>query len=174
MTTQWIASDPQRCTACHRCEIACAMAHHGACRPELARIRIHCFEDPAFNVPVVCMACEDAPCIKVCPVNARVRVINGSVVTNEDRCIGCRACVYICPVASPAVNPFTGQTMTCDMCADQEDGPWCVAACRTEGALWIDDGQRCSLQSTRAQADRVRSARYGASGARAHRKGRMP
>lgn len=171
--TQWIGSDPQKCTACHRCEIACAMAHHGTCRPELARIRIHCFDNPGFNVPVVCMACEDAPCIKVCPVNARIREQSGSVVTDTDRCIGCRACVYICPVASPAVNPHTGQTMTCDLCREQEDGPWCVAACRIEGALWVDDGTRFSSRSTRVQAGRVRSARYVAPGGKVRRRERM-
>jgi Fe-S-cluster-containing dehydrogenase component len=39
------------------------------------------------------------------------------VVTDEDRCIGCRACAYICPFGAPVVNPDSGKTMTCDLCA---------------------------------------------------------
>jgi len=80
-------------------------------------------------------ACEDATCIKVCPMNARVRLASGAVVTDEDKCIGCRACVYACPFGAPVVNPENGKTMSCDLCMDDEMGPWCVKACTMQQAL---------------------------------------
>ena len=131
--------EPSRCTGCHLCEIACSMAHHDICSPHRSRIRIHEFKNPNQYIPIICQACDDAPCIKVCPVNARIRESNQTVVTDEDRCIGCRACVYICHLGSPAINPSTGQTMTCNLCGHEESGPWCVAACRDEGALKLMD-----------------------------------
>ena len=164
-TNSFIWIDPARCSGCQRCVLACAMQHHNACNPRLARIRIHPFQNPDLNVPIVCMACEDAPCIKVCPVNARLREINGSVVTDEDRCIGCRACLYICPNASPQVNPYTGQTMTCDLCIGQEDGPWCVTACRVEGALTVGSGQKHRQAAGRRQAGSRRLAGRKGTGA---------
>ena len=131
--------DAARCTGCHRCEIACSMVHHGICSPHRSRIRIQAFTDPDHYVPILCQACDDAPCIKVCPVNARIREANQTVVTDEDRCIGCRACLYICHLGSPVINPSTGQTMTCNLCLQELSGPWCVSACRDEGALqWVD------------------------------------
>ena len=149
--------DPKKCTGCHRCTMACSMKHHGNINPQLARIRILRFEDQELNVPVICMACDGAPCIKVCPMNARVRQTNGTVVTDTEVCIGCRACVYICPVGSPAANPYTGQTMTCDMCKDDASGPWCVTACKREGALKVCKSDALTKEVVRERAGRLRS-----------------
>jgi len=151
-----IKIDPEKCTACHRCTIACSMKHHGRVNPDLSSIRILQFQNQGLNVPVICMACENPPCIKVCPMNARSKMANGSVVTNTEICIGCRACVYICPVSCPAENPYTGQTMTCDMCDDDEAGPWCVTACQYEGALTVCENDSLSMDTSRKKADMFR------------------
>jgi Fe-S-cluster-containing hydrogenase component 2 len=148
--------DPEKCTGCGRCLMACAMKYHGLINPKLARIRILRFESPALNVPIVCLACDQAPCIKVCPMNARIREANGTVVTNAEACIGCRACVYICPVGSPAVNPYTDRTMTCDMCQGDAAGPWCVAACKCEGALTLVPRESLTSRTARERAGRTR------------------
>lgn len=148
--------DPKKCTACHRCTIACSMKHHGMVNPHLSRIKILQFQNPELNVPVICMACENAPCIKVCPMNARTKSSNGTIVTDTDVCIGCRACVYICPVSGPAINPYTGQTMTCDMCEGDEAGPWCVTACQSEGALTVCKTDSLTIETVREQAGRFR------------------
>ncbi len=126
--------DPDRCTACHSCEMACAQKHFHRTSPYLSRIRIIEFRDIMTFIPIVCQACEDAVCMKVCPVGARIRKETGAVVTDEDLCIGCKACVYACPLGAPVVNPETGKVMTCDLC-DGEDPPWCVRACTMQGAL---------------------------------------
>jgi Fe-S-cluster-containing hydrogenase component 2 len=151
--------DPQKCTGCDRCLMACAMKHHGTIHPEMARLRILRLAAQNLCVPVVCMACDKAPCIKVCPMNARRRQTNGTVVTDAEACIGCRACLYICPVGSPVINPHTGQTMTCDMCQDDETGPWCVAACKVEGALALARSDALTRATIRRRAAYVRSIR---------------
>ncbi len=135
--------------------IACSMKHHGRIDPGLSRVDVIRLTPQELDVPVICMACDIAPCIKVCPMNARIRQANGTVVTDADVCIGCRACVYICPVGSPKINPHTGKTMTCDMCQGETE-PWCVAACRQEGALKMCTDGAISKNSARQAADRSR------------------
>lgn len=143
------------CNGCRLCQIACSMKHHGTCNPDLARIRILPLTASTGHIPLVCMACNDAPCIKVCPLNARIRQSNGAVTTDEERCIGCRACIYICPTGSPCVNHYTDKTMTCDMCQG-ETSPWCVTACKA-GALRMADGEAAlSDRTARRQAHRMR------------------
>lgn len=134
-TRDRLVIDIERCTGCRLCQIACSMQHFGRPDPRLARIKVLQFQDPDLNIPIICMSCEDAPCIKACPVNARIREDNHCVVTVEERCIGCGACIFICPAGSPVRNPATKKTMTCDMCLEDASEPWCVTSCRDEGAL---------------------------------------
>ena len=158
--SRYIFIDPMRCTGCRLCELACSMAHHGILSTHRSRIKVHTFSNPAQHLPVICQACDDAPCIKVCPVNARLRQTNQTVITDDEKCIGCRACLYICHLASPAINPDTGQTMTCDLCADETSGPWCVLACRSEKALQWLDSDAYTLHIARAQASRSLGNRW--------------
>lgn len=156
--SRYIFINADLCTGCHLCEIACSMFHHSICNPRRSRIRVHELKNHEHHehhehyVPVICQACDEAPCIKVCPVNARGREENGTVTTNDEKCIGCRACVYICHLGSPVINPETGKTMTCDMCAEGNSEPWCVSACRFEGALQMFDYETFALQQSRRRA----------------------
>lgn len=47
-------------------------------------------------MPVQCRHCDDAPCIKVCPVEA-IRQTGDCVQLNESLCIGCNLCAVACP-----------------------------------------------------------------------------
>jgi len=135
MEAKIIVVDPDKCTGCHSCEMACSIKHFGLCGPNYSRVRVQEFREVNTFIPVMCQACVEAICIKVCPMNARVRLGNGAVVTDEDKCIGCKACIHACPFGAAVVNPDTGKTMSCDLCEDDELGPWCVKACTMQEAL---------------------------------------
>lgn len=134
--------DPERCDGCKSCVMVCAIGHFGKADESFSRIRIEEFAESPHHVPVLCMACDEAPCIDVCPMNARVRSAGGWVETDPDRCIGCRACLYICPVAAPSIHPETGKSMSCDRCCKDPLGAWCEKACTLKGAIrFIDPPQ---------------------------------
>ena len=135
--------DVEKCLACKSCEIACAVEHSESkelmCSLEeepRPRTRVSLEEAEGMAIPLQCRQCEDAPCIRVCPTNAIIRVEESQPVTIDDeKCIGCRWCVLACPFGVITIDENSKVAFKCDMCMErQEKGelPACVAACPTK------------------------------------------
>lgn len=58
-----------------------------------------------FHLTRNCLQCKEAPCVTVCPVKATYnRDIDGLVVMDYDKCIGCRYCQVACPYDARSFN----------------------------------------------------------------------
>jgi molybdopterin-containing oxidoreductase family iron-sulfur binding subunit len=51
----------------------------------------------AERLPRPCMQCDNPPCVKVCPVGATFKRVDGIILVDYFRCIGCRLCAVACP-----------------------------------------------------------------------------
>ena len=93
--------DLKKCVGCHACSVACKEAH--GTRPGVRRSRVdRVFEGTYPDVrktayPMLCMHCETAPCVEVCPQDATYKREDGIVVIDKDKCIGCGSCQTVCP-----------------------------------------------------------------------------
>jgi molybdopterin-containing oxidoreductase family iron-sulfur binding subunit len=99
--------DLSRCFGCRACMQACKIENN---TPEgMMWMYVFRFEEGTYphvsswSMPRPCMHCDNAPCVKVCPVGARYKREDGLVATDRDRCIGCRYCQTSCPYS---VNYF--------------------------------------------------------------------
>jgi molybdopterin-containing oxidoreductase family iron-sulfur binding subunit len=57
-----------------------------------------------YYMPVQCQQCENAPCVKACPVEATWSEPDGIVVVDYNWCIGCRYCEAACPYHARRFN----------------------------------------------------------------------
>ena len=79
--------DLKKCVGCHACSVACKEAH--GTRPGVRRSRVdRVFEGTYPDVrktayPMLCMHCETAPCVEVCPQDATYKREDGIVVIDK-------------------------------------------------------------------------------------------
>lgn len=93
--------DLERCMGCRACVEACKVENNTPTGVFWMWVfRTEEGEYPNVDIkylPRPCMHCDNPPCVKVCPVDARFKDEKGFVSTDWDRCIGCRYCVIACP-----------------------------------------------------------------------------
>jgi Fe-S-cluster-containing hydrogenase component 2 len=126
---------PSRCTGCRNCEIACAFSHPAPSGgPGTSSIRAYMTDPPDRGVPVVCLHCDVAACVAVCPTAALVRNdATGGVDFVERRCVKCRACAAACPFGNIVWDLAAERVVKCDLC---DGAPRCAQFCPTEALVY--------------------------------------
>ena len=137
-----IVIDVQKCLACKTCELECAVAHSQAkalvealAESPRPSTRVSVMDAEGFAIPLQCRHCEDAPCIRICPTKAIDRLDKDQpVLIDQDKCIGCKWCIMVCPFGVIEMDDERRVLIKCDLCNERlKEGelPACVAACPT-------------------------------------------
>jgi len=133
-----IERNTETCAGCRTCEAVCSLSHEGVISPSLARTWIidHVLEGRHIE-SITCKQCKNAPCFYACSVGAfYIDKNSGARIIDEEKCIGCQACIKACPQYpnSPIrFDPVRNVAIKCDLCGGQ---PLCVKYC-PEAALRI-------------------------------------
>ncbi|MGE5344263.1 MAG: DmsC/YnfH family molybdoenzyme membrane anchor subunit [Candidatus Omnitrophota bacterium] len=145
-TNRFFVVDPNRCTGCGACMVACATEN--AHRQGLNWRQVVTFNEtrypriPLFHLSMACNHCLSPACLTACPASAYSKDSEtGAVLPNPDHCLGCKYCTWACPYDAPQYNAAKGVIEKCDFCNDRlkkGDAPACVTACPV-GALRIND-----------------------------------
>lgn len=148
----FISLDLEKCTGCRACELACSLHNEKQCNPEKSRIRVIRSEDDGriYTFPIICQHCEKAPCLEFCPTKAMHRSPDtGAVVVDENACIGCRRCVFVCPFGVPFIDENRGVSIKCNLC---EGSPKCVEICPKD-ALRLTQYDKLSISKKREKVE---------------------
>ncbi len=108
--------DVDRCVGCQACMFACTrrLGLGG-----LAHSCIHVRSDGGFRkgfVVIVCRACDDPLCARVCPTDALTVREGGGVRFHAERCIGCHNCEEACPFGAVQWNAVEDKPQICVYC----------------------------------------------------------
>jgi molybdopterin-containing oxidoreductase family iron-sulfur binding subunit len=168
---QWtMIIDLRYCDGCQsvgkppQCTTACIEGHFA---PEpMEWIQVFEAELPGGGtqfIPTPCLQCQNPPCVNVCPVGATFSTPEGTVLIDQNRCIGCRICMAACPYdrrffnwGKAPVPPESfladyspehqvpvkkGTVMKCDFCPDMARAgtlPYCVQGCPHDAIYYGD------------------------------------
>lgn len=155
--------DLARCKNARKCVTACQKMHGLNEDNEWLKVKLlkDTPESSPYWFPKVCFHCDNPPCVKVCPVDATFKSVDGVVLIDNQRCIGCKFCMAACPYSSRVFNwaeldkepePIMcspdisvpreiGTVEKCDFCAYQaREGflPECVTSC-PNGVFYYGD-----------------------------------
>ena len=129
-----ITYNPELCSGCRYCEIVCSFKHYDNVDLNKSCIRILFDGDEgtgAFEA-VNCQHCEQPICANACPSEALGKDERaGWVKINPLKCIGCKTCVYMCPLSAPFFDEELKVVVKCVFCGED---PECVKHC-SPGAL---------------------------------------
>ena len=155
------AIDLSICNGCYCCQIACKDEHVGNdwmpyARPQpdtgqfwmklnefiggtVPKVKMH-------YIPVMCMHCDNAPCISACPVEGAIyKRDDGLVIIDPEKCTGCRKCVAVCPYDAIYFNEDLNMAQKCTGCAHLLDDGWkeprCVEVCPTQALRFGEESE---------------------------------
>lgn len=175
--------DLKKCIGCHTCTIACKVNNGTA--PGIFWNLVIDQEVGTYPsvkrqfIPRLCMHCENAPCVDVCPTGASYKCDDGRVLIVETKCLGCKQCMIACPYGARYLNQSKagyfkagliptelilykgkeqGVVQKCNLCKDDvENGrePACVTACPLKARIFGD------FNDPQSEVSQLRSSRQG-------------
>jgi Fe-S-cluster-containing dehydrogenase component len=138
--------DLNKCVGCEACVAACQIENGAEQSNAWRQISTYnAFQHPAlplFHFSLACNHCEDPLCLAGCPTGAyTMDELHHTVDHNDDLCIGCRYCTWMCPYDAPKFISAKGVVEKCTLCKERiVEGrkPNCANLCPT-GALDFAD-----------------------------------
>jgi Fe-S-cluster-containing dehydrogenase component len=146
--------DVAECVGCYCCQIVCKDEHvendwspYAKPQPDTGHFWLKIDEKERGTIPkvkvtyipILCMHCDNAPCIPACPQNAIFKRSDGVVLINPEKCDGCKLCLDACPYGVIYFNTELNIAQKCTLCTHLLDKGWkeprCVGACQREAMI---------------------------------------
>lgn len=138
--------DLTKCIGCHSCYVACKAENRTPLRTDWRKVVMReSGKFPAVKLEFIslsCNHCDQPACLKSCPVDAISKRADGVVLIDQEKCIGCRYCIFACPYGAPRIDTDTNKVSKCTMCFHRLDAgllPACAATCLTGAITFVPD-----------------------------------
>lgn len=107
-----------------------------------------------------CRHCIDPACVSACPVGALHKTVEGAVIYDNDKCLGCRYCMMACPYGIPRYDwdqnvPYIRKCIMCYQRLTEGRQPACTEACPKQATIFGDREEllRLAHQRIKEQPD---------------------
>lgn len=115
---KYLKTFDEKCVGCGACMETCSTAFFKENNPEKSAVRVRETAEKKYKISVCNQKCR--LCVDECPVIALTLSSQGVVLLNKKLCVGCMACVAVCPINAmmrynSGINPF--KCIACGACA---------------------------------------------------------
>lgn len=115
---KYLKTDDEKCVGCMTCTSVCSKLYAKDDNP--ARSRIQVLDRGSNDFHLIACDQECGKCVAECPTEAITRNKAGVIVIDKKLCVGCLACVAVCPIGAMRFypgdkNPF--KCIACGVCA---------------------------------------------------------
>jgi DMSO reductase iron-sulfur subunit len=157
----WLV-DLNRCIGCRSCFVACKAENNTPLRTDWRYVverESGTYPTPKREfIPLACNHCSEPACLKACPVPGAItrRTNDGVVLIDQDKCIGCRYCMFACPYGAPRIDTESNKVSKCTMCVHRLDAgfePACATACLTDAIQFVQDFTGATQAAPRGFSD---------------------
>ena len=121
---KYLKMDDSKCVGCMSCTATCSTKYFKEDNPALSCIEVQGLGKGAFHLVACDQECR--MCVAECPTKAIIVGPTGIVVINKSLCVGCLACVAVCPIEAMKWYPGGKNPFKCTACGS------CVKSCPKE------------------------------------------
>lgn len=125
---KYLKTSEDKCVGCMTCVSVCSRLYFKEDNPAKSSIVVSDAGNGSFRLAVCDQECR--LCVKECPTKAIGINKQGVVTIDRKKCVGCLACVAVCPIGAMRWYPGAGTPFKCVACGA------CVGEC-PRGALEI-------------------------------------
>jgi anaerobic carbon-monoxide dehydrogenase iron sulfur subunit len=141
---KYLKTCDEKCVGCMTCTAVCSKLYFKEENPAKSTIQVLGLEGNKFHLVACDQECRK--CVSECPTQAIGVAKTGVVIIDRSLCVGCLACVAVCPIGAMRYYPGLKQPFKCIACGA------CVKRCPKQ-ALEIADKEESP--ASRAWADAI-------------------
>ena len=134
-SASFILPDYVSCVGCGICMLECSMKHYGITDMGRSNIQVYGLDIKGgmIDIPILCMKCNDTPCMSVCPEKVQAISIHpttGAILLDTEKCTVCGLCIDACNEQRTGCLRLSNEgdevVGMCDLC---DGNPVCVTYC---------------------------------------------
>lgn len=111
---KYLKHTDEKCVGCNTCVSVCSRLYFKEENPAKSSIIIQNTGKNQFHITVCDQECR--LCVDECPVQAISVSKAGVVVIDKKKCVGCLACVAVCPIGAMRYYPGQSAVFKCIAC----------------------------------------------------------